>query len=170
MSGGGVKVASSLGRGGSGVMPDFFAVVAALLALILLVDISVLWLTGRQVPDLLGQLIFGVFGFYFGRSPLPQKSPDPPAGGMAVEDRPTVVRRTVAPRPGATLSPAPTALRLLLPRLARRPPSSCWTGARSGGSRDPLGAPAFLLGRGLPPFRVKCHDRAGHRWAWNRVF
>ena len=49
--------------------PDFFAVVAALLALILLVDISVLWLTGRQVPELLGQLIFGVFGFYFGRAP-----------------------------------------------------------------------------------------------------
>src|SRR3954449_12674160 len=58
-----------LGRGGSGVMPDFFAVVAELLALILLVDISVLWLTGRQVPELLGQLIFGVCGFYFGRAP-----------------------------------------------------------------------------------------------------
>ena len=49
--------------------PDLFSVVAALLAVVLLVDVSVLWLTGRQVPELLSQLIFGVFGFYFGRSP-----------------------------------------------------------------------------------------------------
>lgn len=51
------------------MQPDFFAVVAAVLAVVLLVDISVLWLTGRQVPELLAQLIFGVFGFYFGRAP-----------------------------------------------------------------------------------------------------
>ena len=43
--------------------------VSAVLALIILVDVSVLWLTGRQVPELLAQLIFGVFGFYFGRTP-----------------------------------------------------------------------------------------------------
>ena len=49
--------------------PDFFSMVAAVLAVVLLVDVSVLWLTGRQVPELLSQLIFGVFGFYFGRAP-----------------------------------------------------------------------------------------------------
>ena len=56
--------------------PDFFSVVAALLALVLLVDISVLWLTGRQVPELLSQLIFGVFGFYFGRAPSLPRQPE----------------------------------------------------------------------------------------------
>ena len=40
-------------------------VVAALLALIILVDVSVLWLTGKQVPDLLAQLVLGVFASYF---------------------------------------------------------------------------------------------------------
>lgn len=40
-------------------------IVAALLALIILVDVSVLWLTGRQVPDLLGQLVLAVFATYF---------------------------------------------------------------------------------------------------------
>jgi hypothetical protein len=49
--------------------PDFYAVVSALFAGILLLDVSVLWLTGRNVPDLLGELIFGLFGFYFGRAP-----------------------------------------------------------------------------------------------------
>lgn len=56
--------------------PDLFSVIAALLALVLLVDISVLWLTGRQVPELLSQLIFGVFGFYFGRAPVPARQPE----------------------------------------------------------------------------------------------
>ena len=37
----------------------------AVLALIILVDISVLWLTGRQVPELLGQLVLAVFATYF---------------------------------------------------------------------------------------------------------
>ena len=40
-------------------------VVAALLALIILVDVSVLWLTGKQVPELLGQLVLAVFASYF---------------------------------------------------------------------------------------------------------
>ena len=53
--------------------PDFTSIVAALLALVLLVDVSVLWLTGRQVPELLSQLIFGVFGFYFGRAQGPAR-------------------------------------------------------------------------------------------------
>jgi len=56
--------------------PDFFSIVAALLAVVLLVDISVLWLTGRQVPELLSQLIFGVFGFYFGRAPGLPRQPE----------------------------------------------------------------------------------------------
>ena len=49
--------------------PDVFSVVAAVLALVLLVDVSILWITGRQVPELLSHVIFGVFGFYFGRAP-----------------------------------------------------------------------------------------------------
>ena len=39
--------------------------VAALLALIILIDVSVLWLTGRQVPELLGQLVLAIFASYF---------------------------------------------------------------------------------------------------------
>ena len=45
------------------------SVVAAVLAVILLLDISVLWVTGRQVPELLTELVFAVIGFYFGRMP-----------------------------------------------------------------------------------------------------
>jgi type IV secretory pathway VirB2 component (pilin) len=52
---------------------DLATGVAAVLAVVLLVDVSVLWLTGKQVPELLGQLIFGVFGFYFGRAPFGRK-------------------------------------------------------------------------------------------------
>jgi hypothetical protein len=59
---------------------DLYGVVAAVLAVVLLVDISVLWLTGRQVPELLGQLAFGVFGFYFGRGRRD--------GGGGVDERP----------------------------------------------------------------------------------
>lgn len=44
---------------------SLFQIVSAALAVILLVDISVLWLTGRQVPDLLGELVVGVFISYF---------------------------------------------------------------------------------------------------------
>ena len=40
-------------------------IVSALLALIILVDVSVLWLTGRQVPELLAQLVLAVFASYF---------------------------------------------------------------------------------------------------------
>ena len=39
--------------------------VAALLALIILIDVSVLWLTGKQVPELLGQLVLAIFATYF---------------------------------------------------------------------------------------------------------
>ena len=39
--------------------------VSALLALIILIDVSVLWLTGKQVPDLLGQLVLAIFTTYF---------------------------------------------------------------------------------------------------------
>ena len=48
---------------------DVGTVVAAVLAIILLVDVSVLWITGRQVPELLTELVFAVIGFYFGRVP-----------------------------------------------------------------------------------------------------
>ena len=48
---------------------DLTSVVAAALTVILLVDISVLWITGRQVPQLLSELVFAVIGFYFGRVP-----------------------------------------------------------------------------------------------------
>lgn len=53
--------------------PDVSTVITALLATILLVDVSVLWLTGRQVPELLMQLVSAVFGFYFGRTPTNKK-------------------------------------------------------------------------------------------------
>jgi hypothetical protein len=39
--------------------------VPALLAVIILIDVSVLWLTGKQVPELLGQLVLAVFATYF---------------------------------------------------------------------------------------------------------
>ena len=72
--------------------PDFFSVVAALLALVLLVDVSVLWLTGRQVPELLSQLIFGVFGFYFGRAPglARERERAPSREGAECEEQPRV--------------------------------------------------------------------------------
>jgi hypothetical protein len=40
-------------------------VVTGVLALIILIDVSVLWLTGKQVPELLGQLVLAVFASYF---------------------------------------------------------------------------------------------------------
>ena len=42
-----------------------FPLVSALLALIILIDVSVLWLTGKQVPELLGQLVLAIFATYF---------------------------------------------------------------------------------------------------------
>ena len=44
---------------------SFVTVVSAVLAVILLIDVSVLWLTGKQVPELLTQLVLGVFASYF---------------------------------------------------------------------------------------------------------
>ena len=52
---------------------DLSTLITALLALIILVDVSVLWLTGRQVPELLMQLVSAMFGFYFGRTPNQKK-------------------------------------------------------------------------------------------------
>ena len=43
-------------------------VVSAVLALIILIDVSVPWLTGKQVPELLGQLVLAVFASYFASS------------------------------------------------------------------------------------------------------
>lgn len=43
------------------------SLVAATLAVIVLGDVSALVLSGRPVPELLSNLVFGVFGFYFGR-------------------------------------------------------------------------------------------------------
>lgn len=57
--------------------PDFFGIVAAVLAVLLLMDIPVLWISGNQVPELLGQLVFAVFGFYFGRAHLASRSDEP---------------------------------------------------------------------------------------------
>ena len=57
--------------------PDFFGIVAAVLAVVLLVDISVLWISGKQVPELLGQLVFAVVGVYFGRAPLAPRGDEP---------------------------------------------------------------------------------------------
>ena len=44
---------------------DLAYVVPAVLAVIILIDVSVLWLTGKQVPELLGQLVMAVFATYF---------------------------------------------------------------------------------------------------------
>ena len=62
---------------------DVSTLVTALLAVILLVDVSVLWLTGRQVPELLLQLVSAVFGFYFGRTPNGNAGQNKPAQGKA---------------------------------------------------------------------------------------
>ena len=56
---------------------DLGTVVPALLAIILLIDVSVLWITGRQVPQLLTELVFAVIGFYFGRVPGSKKKEGP---------------------------------------------------------------------------------------------
>jgi hypothetical protein len=53
---------------------DLPTIVTAVLALAVLVDVSVLWPTGRQVPELLMQLVAAVFGFYFGRAPGGKKA------------------------------------------------------------------------------------------------
>ena len=48
--------------------------VSAVLALIILIDVSVLWLTGKQVPELLGQLVLAVFASYFASTLTRQRS------------------------------------------------------------------------------------------------
>jgi hypothetical protein len=52
---------------------DIGTVVAGILAIIILVDVSVLVVSGKPVPELLSNLAFGVFGFYFGRAPAPKR-------------------------------------------------------------------------------------------------
>ena len=54
------------------------SVFSAVLALIILIDVSVLWLTGKQVPELLGQLVLVVFATYFASGLTRQKAPTPP--------------------------------------------------------------------------------------------
>ena len=55
---------------------DFATVITGVLAVIILVDVSVLVISGKPVPELLSNLAFGVFGFYFGRRvPLPRPVP-----------------------------------------------------------------------------------------------
>lgn len=49
---------------------DFATVVSGVLAVIILVDVSVLVVAGKPVPQLLSDLAFGIFGFYFGRTPV----------------------------------------------------------------------------------------------------
>ena len=49
--------------------------------MVLLVDISVLWISGKQVPELLGQLVFAVFGFYFGHAPRGDEPKGKEVGG-----------------------------------------------------------------------------------------
>ena len=64
---------------------NWYAVAALGMALILLVDASVLWLGGREVPEVLTQLVVAVFAFYFGRVPGRRPSGpgkgEPPRGG-----------------------------------------------------------------------------------------
>ncbi len=54
--------------------------VSAALALIILVDVSVLWLTGKQVPELLSQLVVAVFATYFASGLTRSKSPSTSRG------------------------------------------------------------------------------------------
>ena len=61
-------------------------VISALLALIILIDVSVLWLTGKQVPELLGQLVLAVFATYFAST---LNRPKPRADRRDSPDRPT---------------------------------------------------------------------------------
>ena len=58
------------------------SVFSAVLALIILIDVSVLWLTGKQVPELLGQLVLVVFATYFASGLTRQKAPTPPTSPM----------------------------------------------------------------------------------------
>ena len=53
----------------------FVHLVSAVLAAIILIDVSVLWLTGKQVPELLGQLVLAVFASYFASSLTRPRSP-----------------------------------------------------------------------------------------------
>ncbi|HEU5315795.1 MAG TPA: hypothetical protein VFX49_06760 [Chloroflexota bacterium] len=58
--------------------------VSAALALIILIDVSVLWLTGKQVPELLAQLVLAVFATYFASGlvrPRPRDGVRPAAPG-----------------------------------------------------------------------------------------
>ena len=55
---------------------------SAALALIILIDVSVLWLTGKQVPELLSQLVVAVFATYITSNlsrttPRPTTTPNP---------------------------------------------------------------------------------------------
>jgi hypothetical protein len=60
---------------------DVATVVAGVLAIIILVDVSVLVIMGKPVPEILSNLAFGVFGFYFGR-----RGPAGKAEGADVEE------------------------------------------------------------------------------------
>ena len=61
--------------------------VSAVLELIILIDVSVLWLTGKQVPELLGQLVLAIFATYFAsgltRGRMPAERPERPERGAA---------------------------------------------------------------------------------------
>lgn len=46
---------------------DANMVIAGVMAIVILVDISILWVMGKPVPELLGYLASSVFGYYFGR-------------------------------------------------------------------------------------------------------
>lgn len=70
---------------------DGATIFAGALALIILIDISVLWIRGQHVPELLSYLATSVFGWYFGRDkgvrapgPAQEPPPRPPAPLRAV--------------------------------------------------------------------------------------
>ena len=46
---------------------DPHTIITGLLAVVILIDISYLAITKQQVPELLSNLAFTVFGYYFGR-------------------------------------------------------------------------------------------------------
>ena len=61
--------------------------VSALLAVIILIDISVLWLTGKQVPELLGQLVLAIFASYFASGLSRARGQSNGTGGVSRTDR-----------------------------------------------------------------------------------
>ena len=67
---------------------DFNTVIAGIIALVIICTAAALILLGRPIPELLSNLAFGVFGFYFRGITLPkaEKTETPP---VPTQEKPT---------------------------------------------------------------------------------